>query len=795
MKRAAWTMSTLASVGMALCGLAARAGTDTANDGPAGESFRRFTHDGAWCWFADPRAVHHSGPPAHTYVGWVNSQGDIVVGALDLTTQAIDTVILQRKFERDDHAAPALVVLPDGRLRVFYSKHADTVMRTRITERAMDISAWEPEQTLALNNPAELKPEHPNAVCYPNPVMRADGTLLLFWRGTNGRPCFAVSTDGGATFGLGRIVFQAPQADAHNRPYLKVASRDGQIVHLAFTTGHPRDEETNSVFYCSFDGQVFRRADGSVIGSVDTLPIDPAACDVVHDGPATGVRAWLWDIAADAVGRPAIAYTRLPAETRHVYYYACWDGAGWRQTPVTDAGAWFPRSARAGVEREPHYSAGIVLDHADPRRLYLARPRQGVFELERWELSAQNGQWQHAALTAGSQYDNVRPVAIRQAPADGPRVLWMCVDRSYEHYTQYACSLRMDRPEPPRTTNALDPDTIVRTMERVGRWQLANPAVHPAWDWTHGAFYAGLMALVRTTADPAFERAALEIGRAAEWKPGPRKYFADDHCVGQMYIELYLRHRDEAMLAPIRAALDDFAAQPADEPLDWRNEVHLREWAWCDALFMGPPTLALLYEATRDARYLRELDRRWWKTTDFLYDPGEHLYFRDGRFIAKRESNGQKVFWSRGNGWVLAGLARVLQHLPAEHPTRPRYEQLFRKMSARIAALQQADGLWRASLLNPAGYPYTETSGSGFYCFALAWGVNAGLLEQQQYRPVVERAWSALVRCVDSNGMLEWVQPVGDDPRRVRAAHTDVYGVGALLLAGEQVRRLVQESP
>jgi rhamnogalacturonyl hydrolase YesR len=303
-----------------------------------------------------------------------------------------------------------------------------------------------------------------------------------------------------------------------------------------------------------------------------------------------------------------------------------------------------------------------------------------------------------------------------------------------------------------------------------------------------------MMALVRVSPDEQFEQAMLATGRAAQWKPGPRALFADDHCVGQMYIEMSMRHRDEAMLAPIRAAMDAVAAQPADESLLWENDVHLREWAWCDALFMAPPTLVRLYAATGDERYLRELDRRWWKTTEYLYDPEEHLYYRDSRYFDQREANGCKVFWSRGNGWVLAGLARVLQMLPEDYPARPRYEQLFVETSTRIAEIQQPDGLWRSSLLDPASYPNAETSGSGFYCFALAWGVNAGLLEPDKFRPAVERAWTALVRCVDSNGMLEWVQPIGADPRKVRAADTDVYGVGAFLLAGEQVLQMVETS-
>ncbi len=765
---------------------------DAEADGLPGDRYRRFTHDGAWCWFADPRAVYYAGQQQRTYAGWVNSQGDVVVGAFDHRTGSVQTTILHRRMQRDDHANPSLVILPDGRLRAFYSKHDDTVMRTRISTRPEDIGTWLPEQTLELNNPDELKPGHPNAVCYSNPVVLGNDELMLFWRGTNYKPCLAVSRDAGATFGPGRVVFEAPGADARNRPYLKVSCDDGEIIHLAFTTGHPRREPFNSVYYCAFEGHTFRRMNGRVIGTIDDLPLDPARCDIVHDGPKVGVRAWVWDVAADAMGRPAVVYARLPAESRHVYYHASWDGREWVQRPIVDGGAWFPQTPAGEREPEPHYSGGVVLDHAAPRRIYLARPRLGVFEIERWELSEDGERWTHAAVTDASRFDNVRPVAVRHAPPDGPRVLWMCVDRHYEHYSRFGCSIRMDRPEPPRLSNPLDPQVIQQTMERVGRWQLANPAPHPAWDWTHGALYAGLMALVRTSKDTVFEEAMLETGRALAWKPGPRPFFADDHCVGQMYLEMYLRHRDGAMLAPIRAAMDAVAEQPATEPLRWKNEVHLREWAWCDALFMAPPTLARLYEATGQERYLRELDRRWWKTVDYLYDREEHLFYRDSRYFDAREANGRKVFWSRGNGWVLAGLARVLERMPATHPSRSRYQRLFVEMSARIAELQQPDGLWRPSLLNPAGFPHPETSGTGFHCFALAWGVNAGLLDRDTYRPVVERAWTALARCVDANGMLEWVQPVGADPRRVRAAHTDVFGVGAFLLAGEQVQRLLE---
>ena len=139
---------------------------------------------------------------------------------------------------------------------------------------------------------------------------------------------------------------------------------------------------------------------------------------------------------------------------------------------------------------------------------------------------------------------------------------------------------------------------------------------------------------------------------------------------------------------------------------------------------------------------------------------------------------------------MIAGLARVLQYLPRNHPDRPRFERQFSDMAAKVLSCQQADGLWRASLLDPASYPLRETSGSGFFTYALAWGVNQGILDPGKYAPAVRRAWDALVGCVEPDGKLAHVQPIGADPKRFSEDSTEVYGVGAFLLAGSEVYRL-----
>jgi hypothetical protein len=205
---------------------------------------------------------------------------------------------------------------------------------------------------------------------------------------------------------------------------------------------------------------------------------------------------------------------------------------------------------------------------------------------------------------------------------------------------------------------------------------------------------------------------------------------------------------------------------------------------------MAPPAWMRLYAATGDERYLNFAVKNWWRTADYLYDGREHLFFRDSSYFPKREADGAKVFWSRGNGWVMAGLVRLLQYLPANHPSRPGFEAIFRDMAGAVLACQQQDGLWRSSLLDPQSYPLRETSGSGFFTYALAWGVNQGLLDRARFEPSVLKAWPALAQCVDSAGRLTHVQPIGADPRKFSEDSTEVYGVGAFLLAGSEVYRL-----
>lgn len=334
------------------------------------------------------------------------------------------------------------------------------------------------------------------------------------------------------------------------------------------------------------------------------------------------------------------------------------------------------------------------------------------------------------------------------------------------------------------------PRATLALMEKVADWQLQHPTVYPKDDWTEGVGDAGFMALEGISGNTTYRDAMLAMGEANHWKLGPSLYHADDQVVGQTYTELYQQLRDPRMIAAMRAQFDGILADPRDGTLDFLMPGVLTRWSWCDSLFMGPPAWARLSSVTGDPRYLDFAISHWWKTSDYLYDKEEHLYYRDSRYFAQREANGKKVFWGRGNGWVMGGLVRMLQYIPANHPERARFVQQYREMAERLLGLQQGDGLWRASLLDPASYTARESSGTGLYAYALAWGVNQGLLPKERFEPAVLRAWAALSSHVQADGKLVHVQPIGQDPKHFDPESTDIFAVGAFLMAGSEVYRM-----
>ena len=327
---------------------------------------------------------------------------------------------------------------------------------------------------------------------------------------------------------------------------------------------------------------------------------------------------------------------------------------------------------------------------------------------------------------------------------------------------------------------------IVEVMRRVREYQLAHPWKETDRDWIRGTYYTGVMGLYRTTEDPEILAQAQRWAQKHDWAEGGERHPANKKTCGQTYLELYFLDPDPKKIEKTKAYVDSRI-----ELID-SGESPTKGWYYCDTLYVGPPTLAMLGKATGDAKYFDYLNRVYWAVTDLLYDEEYHLFYRDTKYLDAKTPAGRKVFWSRGNGWVLGGLPRILQFLPKENEYYQRYVELFQTMAAEIASRQEADGLWRANLDDPAQCPNPETSGTAFFCYAMAWGLNNGLLDRDTFVPVVMRAWGGLTRYVHPDGKLGYVQPVGADPQPATADMTHEYAMGLFLLAGEEMVKLLQ---
>ena len=320
---------------------------------------------------------------------------------------------------------------------------------------------------------------------------------------------------------------------------------------------------------------------------------------------------------------------------------------------------------------------------------------------------------------------------------------------------------------------------VRKAAKKVADWELARAKPVFNQQWTFAALYDGFLAASKTTEAPRYHDAMVKMAEGYDWKLLDLRFpHADDMALGQTYLDLYLEKRDPVRMADTKEILDKLVVRP-DDPSKLL-------WWWCDALFMAPPVLARMSAATGDPRYLETMDKEWWETSASLYDPAEHLYFRDSRFFTQKQDNGQKLFWARGNGWVMGAFVKVLEVMPKDY-NRAKYIAQYKQMATRIASIQSKDGLWRSGLLDPDAYDLPEVSGSAFFTYSLAWGVNHGVLDRAEFEPVVKRAWAGMLTHIYADGRLGSIQPIDGQPGKFKPSASYVYGVGGFLLAASEV--------
>lgn len=322
----------------------------------------------------------------------------------------------------------------------------------------------------------------------------------------------------------------------------------------------------------------------------------------------------------------------------------------------------------------------------------------------------------------------------------------------------------------------------------------ARNKIWPSNIWTRAVYYEGLMSLYKIDPQKSYFEYALKWGEAHNWglRGGVETTNADNQCCGQTYILLYQKEKRPEMIKDIKASID--LMKIADKK-DY--------WTWIDAIQMSMPVFAQLAVLYNDDSYYEKMYEMYMHSKTVLggkglYNTNDNLWWRDKDFVPPyKEPNGENCYWSRGNGWVVAALVRVLDIMPTGAPHRDEYQETLVKMLDALIPLQRKDGFWNVSLIDSTNFGGEELSGTALFTYGMAWGVTNGLLDKKKYLPVIYKAWDAMIKkSLHKNGFLGYVQGTGKQPSdsqpvgyKIKPDFED-YGLGCFLLAGTEVYKL-----
>lgn len=332
-----------------------------------------------------------------------------------------------------------------------------------------------------------------------------------------------------------------------------------------------------------------------------------------------------------------------------------------------------------------------------------------------------------------------------------------------------------------------------------GYWQTNNPEPGGAF-WDEAAYHTGNMEAYFLTQNDSYRKYSEAWAEHNQWKGAKSdnkaewKYtygekdehvlFGDWQICFQTYADLYQIEKDKKKIARAKEVMGYQMSTS-------RNDY----WWWADGLYMVMPVMTKLYKITGNKLYLDKLYEYFSYSNSIMYDSVEKLYYRDAKYVYPKHKTvtGKKDFWARGDGWVFAGLAKVLKDLPGDDAHRSEYIEKYKGIAVAIRKSQQADGYWTRSILDSTHAPGPETSGTAFFTYGLLWGINNGYLEKTEYMPVVKRSWDYLTKnALQADGKIGFVQPIGERaiPGQVVNQHsTSNFGVGAFLLAACEMYR------
>jgi unsaturated rhamnogalacturonyl hydrolase len=343
----------------------------------------------------------------------------------------------------------------------------------------------------------------------------------------------------------------------------------------------------------------------------------------------------------------------------------------------------------------------------------------------------------------------------------------------------------------------------LQTIQKVNdHWQATNPE-HGRAFWDNAAYHTGNMEVYFLTKNEAYRKYSEAWAERNKWMgaKSPNKadwkysygetddyvLFGDWQICFQTYIDLYNLNPEPRKIARAKEVMEY-------EMSTSKNDY----WWWSDGLYMVMPVMTKMYKVTGDKQYLEKLYEYFMYANSIMYDDEAGLYYRDAKYVypKHKSANGKKDFWARGDGWVLAGLAKVLSDLPSDDPHREEYVSKYKKMAQAVMKAQQKEGYWTRSMLDAEHAPGPESSGTAFFTYGLLWGINNGYLDKKTYFPAAQKGWNYLTEvALQPNGAVGYVQPIGEKAipgQVVNAQSTTNFGVGAFLLAGCEMYRFLE---
>ena len=316
----------------------------------------------------------------------------------------------------------------------------------------------------------------------------------------------------------------------------------------------------------------------------------------------------------------------------------------------------------------------------------------------------------------------------------------------------------------------------------------------PSHIWTRAVYYEGLMALYSVDKQKAYYNYAMDWSAKHNWslRDGIKTRNGDNQACGQTYIDLYLIDKNKSHIDSIKASID---LMMQSDKID--------DWHWVDAIQMAMPVFAKLGVIYKDTNYFNRMYQMYAFTKykhgeNGLFNAAEGLWWRDKDFDPPyKEPNGEDCYWSRGNGWVVAALVRILNTIPKNETHRAEYLSDYKNMMRALAKIQRNDGYWNASLHDSTNFGGKELTGTSLFVYGMAWGINNKILDAKTYLPIVTKAWNAMAKeSVHANGFLGWVQGTGKEPKESQPVTYDRepdfedFGLGCFLLAGSEVYKI-----